>query len=51
MEFSITRDELQTALYLMQGVVERRTTIPILGNVMVTTESDGMVIAATDQQS
>lgn len=50
MEFSISRDELQSALYLMQGVVERRTPIPILGNVLLTAEGDGVVVAATDQQ-
>lgn len=50
MEFTIGRDELQAALYLMQGVVERRTPIPILGNVLLSAESDGVVVAATDQQ-
>jgi DNA polymerase-3 subunit beta len=50
MEFTISRDELQAALYLMQGVVERRTPIPILGNVLLTAESDSIVVAATDQQ-
>lgn len=50
MEFTIGRDELQAALYLMQGVVERRTPIPILGNVLLSAEGDGVVVAATDQQ-
>ena len=50
MEFTISRDELQAALYLMQGVVERRTPIPILGNVLLTAEGDGVMVAATDQQ-
>jgi DNA polymerase-3 subunit beta len=50
MEFTISRDELQSALYLMQGVVERRTPIPILGNVLLTAEGDAVIIAATDQQ-
>jgi len=50
MEFTISRDELQAALYLMQGVVERRTPIPILGNVLLTTDAEGLVVAATDQQ-
>jgi len=30
MEFTIARDELLHGLYLTQGIVERRTTIPIL---------------------
>jgi len=50
MEFTISRDELQAALYLMQGVVERRTPIPILGNVLLTADGDSVVVAATDQQ-
>ena len=50
MEFTISRDELQSALYLMQGVVERRTPIPILGNVLLTAEGEGILVAATDQQ-
>jgi DNA polymerase-3 subunit beta len=35
MEFTIARDELLQGLYLTQGVVERRTTIPILANVLI----------------
>ena len=50
MEFTISREELQAALYLMQGVVERRTPIPILGNVLLSAEADGLIVAATDQQ-
>jgi DNA polymerase-3 subunit beta len=50
MEFTISRDELQSALYLMQGVVERRTTVPVLAHVLLTADGDGVVIAATDQQ-
>jgi DNA polymerase-3 subunit beta len=50
MEFTISREELQGALYLMQGVVERRTPIPILGNVLLSADNDGVTVAATDQQ-
>lgn len=50
MEYSIARDDFQAALYLMQGVLERRTPVPILSNVMITTEANGVVITATDQQ-
>src|SRR5436853_123229 len=35
MEFTITREELLQGLYLTQGIVERRTTIPILANVLI----------------
>jgi DNA polymerase-3 subunit beta len=37
-------------LYLTQGIVERRTTIPILGNVLMQAAGDGVLVAATDQE-
>src|SRR6185295_2581560 len=50
MEFTIGRSELLAGLYLTQGIVERRTTIPILGNVLIQAAGDGVVVAATDQE-
>jgi DNA polymerase III subunit beta len=50
MEFTIERDELMQGLYLTQGIVERRTTIPILANVLLDSGPDGVTIAATDQE-
>jgi DNA polymerase-3 subunit beta len=50
MEFTIGRSELLAGLYLTQGIVERRTTIPILGNVLIQAVGDGVVVAATDQE-
>jgi DNA polymerase-3 subunit beta len=50
MEFTIERSELLAGLYLTQGIVERRTTIPILGNVLIQSGGDGVVVAATDQE-
>lgn len=50
MEFSIDRDELIQALYLTQGIVERRTTIPILANILVESTTDAVIVAATDQE-
>ena len=50
MEFTIERDELLQGLYLTQGIVERRTTIPILANVLLESGADGVTIAATDQE-
>ncbi|MFI5394883.1 MAG: DNA polymerase III subunit beta [Candidatus Binatia bacterium] len=50
MEFTIARDELLQGLYLTQGIVERRTTIPILANVLMESVEDGVSIAATDQE-
>jgi len=50
MEFSIAREELLQGLYLTQGIVERRTTIPILANVLLESVAEGVSIAATDQE-
>lgn len=50
MEFTISRSELLAGLYLTQGIVERRTTIPILGNVLIQAAGDGVLVAATDQE-
>jgi DNA polymerase-3 subunit beta len=50
MEFTIQRSELLAGLYLTQGIVERRTTIPILGNVLIQSSGDGVTVAATDQE-
>jgi DNA polymerase-3 subunit beta len=50
MELTITRGELLSALYVTQGIVERRTTIPILGNVLIQSAGDGVLISATDQE-
>jgi DNA polymerase-3 subunit beta len=50
MEFTIARDELLQGLYLTQGIVERRTTIPILANVLIESAENGVTIAATDQE-
>jgi len=50
MEFTIERNELLAGLYLTQGIVDRRTTIPILGNVLIRAAGDGVVVAATDQE-
>jgi DNA polymerase-3 subunit beta len=50
MEFTIGRSELLAGLYLTQGIVERRTTIPILSNVLIQTGGDGIIVAATDQE-
>jgi DNA polymerase-3 subunit beta len=50
MEFTIAREELLHGLYLTQGIVERRTTIPILAHVLLETNDNGVSIAATDQE-
>jgi DNA polymerase-3 subunit beta len=48
MEFSIGKSELVRELSLSQGVVEKKTTIPILSNVLVEADRDRIVLTATD---
>jgi DNA polymerase III subunit beta len=48
MEFRIAADELRKALYRAQGIVERKTTMPILANVLVTAGKGGVTVTAFD---
>src|ERR1043165_2622524 len=48
MEFVVRKFDLLQELTLIQGVVERKTTIPILANVLVKAEGGELGIAATD---
>src|SRR6478672_7338051 len=48
MEFTVRKFDLLQELLLIQGVVERKTTIPILANVLVHAEGGELRIAATD---
>ncbi len=50
MEFSISKSELLAGLYISQGIVERRTTIPILSNVLLEAAGSTVTISATDQE-
>jgi DNA polymerase-3 subunit beta len=48
MEFSVTKSELLNELSTTQGVVERKTTIPILSNLLVEVQGSQLTITATD---
>jgi DNA polymerase-3 subunit beta len=48
MEFTVSRADLVRELNLSQGVVEKKTTIPILSNVLVEADSDRIFLTATD---
>jgi len=50
MELSVEREELVRGLHLVQGVVERRTTLPILANVLLEPGPDGLALTATDME-
>jgi len=48
MEFSVKKFDLLRELELAQGVVERKTTIPILSNLLFEAKPSGLSITATD---
>ena len=48
MEFSAKKSELLRELNLTQGVVERKTTIPVLSNLLLETADSRLRISATD---
>ncbi|MGI9071385.1 MAG: DNA polymerase III subunit beta [Bryobacteraceae bacterium] len=48
MEFSVSKSDLVRELGLTQGVVEKKTTIPILSNILVETDHDQVWLTATD---
>lgn len=48
MELTVSKADLQKELQLCQGVVEKRSTIPILSNVLLRAEDGKLQIAATD---
>ncbi|MBZ5538992.1 MAG: DNA polymerase III subunit beta [Acidobacteriia bacterium] len=48
MEFSVTKSALLNELTTTQGVVERKTTIPILSNLLVEATGARLTITATD---
>ncbi len=48
MEFTVSKSDLVRELSLSQGVVEKKTTIPILSNVLLEAAGDHIVLTATD---
>ncbi len=48
MKFQIPRDVILKALQQLSGVVERRQTLPVLGNILIKAEGEGITLAATD---
>ncbi|MEM8961704.1 MAG: DNA polymerase III subunit beta [Acidobacteriota bacterium] len=51
MELRVNRAELLAELGPMQGVVERRTTIPVLSHLLLRCHDDRLEIAATDLET
>ena len=48
MEFTVSKADLVRELSLSQGVVEKKTTIPILSNVLLEANDDRITLTATD---
>jgi DNA polymerase-3 subunit beta len=48
MEFTVGKTDLVRELGLSQGVVEKKTTIPILSNILLETDGDRLLMTATD---
>ncbi|TRZ98051.1 MAG: DNA polymerase III subunit beta [Nitrospiraceae bacterium] len=48
MKIKIARDELLAGLQRVQGIVEKRNTMPVLSNILLETKQDGIELVATD---
>jgi len=48
MELVVRKNDLLKELSLLQGIVERKNTIPILANVLIDASTDGIALLATD---
>jgi DNA polymerase-3 subunit beta len=50
MKFEVSRDTLLEPLSAVQGVIERRQTLPILANVLLRIEDGQLSFTATDME-
>jgi DNA polymerase III subunit beta len=50
MEVTLRREDLVRGLHIVQGVVERRNTLPILANVLLEPAEGGIAVTATDME-
>ena len=48
MKFSITKEDILQELQLLQGIVEKRSTMPILGNILMTAAENEVELIGTD---
>ena len=48
MKFNVNQQDLQEALNYCQGVIEKRSTLPILSNILLEAKSSQLTITATD---
>ena len=47
MKFKVNQQDLQQALNYCQGVIEKRSTLPILSNILLEVKNSKLVITAT----
>ena len=48
MKFNVNQQDLQKALNYCQGVIEKRSTLPILSNILLDAQNSQLTITATD---
>jgi len=48
MKFNVNQQDLQKSLNYCQGVIEKRSTLPILSNVLLEAANSRLIITATD---
>ena len=48
MKFKLNQQDLQKSLNYCQGVIEKRSTLPILSNVLLDASESKLTITATD---
>ena len=48
MKFNVNQNDLQQALNYCQGVIEKRSTLPILSNILLDVQSNKLISTATD---
>ena len=48
MKFNVNQQDLQQALNYCQGVIEKRSTLPILSNILLDVINSQLTITATD---
>ena len=51
MQFSIKRDKLLKSLNFVQGIVEKKNTLPILSNVLLQLKDKNYIVLETDPSS
>ena len=48
MKFNVNQHDLQQALNYCQGIIEKRSTLPILSNILLDASNSKLTITATD---